>query len=52
MKYETHDPPLISHGAELGDTAKEKKHPQQSPASCMGYHPQRGYNDLLSGKTA
>ncbi len=20
-KYETHDPPLISHGAELGDTA-------------------------------
>lgn len=38
MKHETLDPPLISHGAELGDTKKEKKHPQQGLASCMGYH--------------
>jgi hypothetical protein len=28
MKHETLDPPFISHGTELGDTAKEKKHPQ------------------------
>ena len=52
MKYETLDPSLISDGAELRDTAKEKKYPQQSPASRMGNHLKRGYNGLLSGKTA
>jgi hypothetical protein len=48
--YETLDPPLISHGAELGDTAKEKKHPKQSVASRMGYYVERRYNRLLFGE--
>jgi hypothetical protein len=28
IKYEAHHSPLISHGAELGDTTEEKKQPK------------------------
>jgi len=52
MKYETLDPPLLSHGAELGDTAQKEKHPKQGTASCMGYYTKRRYYRVLSGETA
>ena len=32
------------------NSKKEKKHPQQSLTSCMGYYAQRRYNRLLSGE--
>jgi len=50
MKYEAQNPPLISHGAELGDTAQKEKHPKQDTASRMGYYAERGYNRVLSGE--